>query len=122
MNHTIDLVIAVAGMMLSVISLIRLFHLSYLEKNVRRFFFLIFGVLGLYSMCILTRELIRNQRGYAWAVLSRVVLFSQALLSSLLAVIIIVFLLYQTGESDCLRQPVFRAAVITGCWTGTWTP
>lgn len=47
MNHTIDLIIAVAGVVLSVISLIRLFHLSYLETIFRRFFLLIFGVVGL---------------------------------------------------------------------------
>ena len=42
-----DIIIAVSGMTLSLISLIRLFNLSYLEKEVRRFFRLCdyFGVM-----------------------------------------------------------------------------
>jgi len=36
-----DIIIAVSGMTLSLISLIRLFTLSYLEKEIRRFFLIV---------------------------------------------------------------------------------
>jgi len=94
-----DLIIAVSGVTLSLISLIRLFSLRYLEKNVRRFFFAFFGIVNVYCLCILTRELIRYREEYIYAVVSRVSFFSQAFLSSFLSVLIIVFLLYQSGEA-----------------------
>ncbi|MBQ9010602.1 MAG: histidine kinase [Clostridia bacterium] len=106
-----DLIIATSGVTLSLICLIRLAHLSYLEKKVRGFFFAIFGMVNGYSMCILVRELIRGETGPGFAAVSRVAFFFQALLSSLLAVMVIGFLLYQSGEKDYFRSPVFRAAV-----------
>ena len=59
-----DIIIAVSGMTLSLISLIRLFNLSYLEKEVRRFFLMVFGIVNGYCFCILLRELIRDRTGY----------------------------------------------------------
>ena len=73
-----DIIIAVSGMTLSLISLIRLFNLSYLEKEVRRFFLMVFGIVNGYCFCILLRELIRDRTGYVYAMVSRVVFFSQA--------------------------------------------
>ena len=107
-----DLIIAVSGVTLSLISLIRLFSLSYLEKNVRRFFFAFFGIVNVYCLCILTRELIRYREEYIYAVVSRVSFFSQAFLSSFLSVLIIVFLLYQSGEAAPYRSPLLRAAFL----------
>lgn len=107
-----DLIIAVSGMTLSLISLIRLFSLSYMEKNVRRFFFMVFGIVNGYCFCILLRELIRNRTGYICAMVSRVAFFSQAFLSSFLMVLIIVFLFYQSGEAAPYRSPLLQAAFL----------
>ena len=107
-----DIIIAVSGMTLSLISLIRLFNLSYLEKEVRRFFLMVFGIVNGYCFCILLRELIRDRTGYVYAMVSRVVFFSQAFLSSFLTVLIIVFLLYQSREAVPYRSPLLRAAFL----------
>ena len=108
----VDLIIAVSGVTLSLISLIQLFSFSYLEKNVRRFLFALFGIVNVYCLCILTRELIGGKEGHVYAVVSRVVLFSQAFLSSFLPVLIIAFLLYQSRESAPYKSPMLRAAFL----------
>ena len=79
-----DLIIAASGVTLSLLSLTRLFYLDYLEKNTRRFFFQLFGMVNIYCVCLLLRELIRQQTEYSYAVVSRLLFFVQALISSFL--------------------------------------
>ena len=107
-----DLIIAASGVTLSLLSLTRLFYLDYLEKNTRRFFFQLFGMVNIYCMCLLLRELIRQQTEYSYAVVSRLLFFVQALISSFLTIMILAFLLYQTGEKEYRKTFVFQAAML----------
>ena len=73
---------------------------------------MVFGIVNGYCFCILLRELIRDRTGYIYAMVSRVIFFSQAFLSSFLTVLIIVFLFYQSRETVPYRSPLLRAAFL----------
>ena len=99
-----NLIISVAGMTLSAFGLMQAILDRYVENKVRRFFITIFSFLILYTTFIMIREVSYDQSGFGWVMLSRFALFSQAFLSSILEVLIICFLLHQSGEKNCVKQ------------------
>ena len=112
--HEVDLIVSVAGLMLSILGLVMSLISRYLDKNTRRFFTAFFGVIIAYVSAILIRTLIGSYDGYTMAVISRIVFFAQAFISSVLTVILCGFLLYQSGDGKWWRQAGFCLSV--GLW------
>ena len=113
--HNINLSISVAGLVLSMIGLFNILLSRYLEKGSRRFFAIIFGVLNTYVFFIFIRNATYYHVGYGWALLSRIAFFAQALMSSVLTVLITGFLLYQSGRIRWWKKLVFCVSAILWC-------
>ncbi len=105
-----NLIVAVAGLVISLIGLMQAILGRFLEKGTRGFFVAFFSILSVYDVFILARALTWYKTGPEWAVLSRVAFFGQAFISSVLTVLITGFLLYQSGHMPWWRQKVFYAA------------
>ena len=95
-----NMIIASAGLVLGILGLLQTLITKYLKKGTRKYFAVIFGIIILYLLSILGRELARVGSGYEWAVLSRSTLFAQALLSSLFPMVVMFFLLDQSREDS----------------------
>lgn len=106
--HLINLIFAAAGSVLGILGLIQTLVCRYLDKETREFFVAFFGLLEGYVLFIMTREIIHGFTGTKWVTLSRIAFFGQALLSSVLAVLITGFMLYQSGEKDITKSNLFR--------------
>ena len=106
--HLINLIFAAAGSVLGILGLIQTLVCRYLDKETRIFFISFFGILEGYVLFIMTREIIHGFTGAKWVTLSRIAFFGQALLSSVLAVLITGFMLYQSGVKDITKNHAFR--------------
>ena len=113
--RNINLSISVAGLVLSMLGLFNIFLSKYLEKGSRRFFAIIFAVLSSYVFFIYVRNATFYHVGYGWALLSRMAFFVQALMSSVLTVLITGFLLYQSGRVRWWKEPVFYISAALWC-------
>ena len=102
-----DLIISVAGVMIALLGLVMSISSRYLDRVARKFFVSIFANIIVYAACILIRTLTGGEDGAAWAVVSRIVFFTQAFLSSVLTVMLTGFMLYQSGVSRWWREPEF---------------
>jgi LytS/YehU family sensor histidine kinase len=105
-----NLMVAVAGLVISLTGLMQALFGRFLEKGTRAFFLAFFGILSVYDVFILARALTWYKEGPGWANLSRVVFFGQAFISSVLTVLITGFLLYQSGYTKWWKQRVFSVA------------
>ena len=110
--HQVNLIFAAAGSALGILGLIQAVNCRYLKKRVRKFFLIMFGILETYVLFILARVIVSEQTGYKWAVISRITFFGQALLSSVLTILITGFLLYQSGERNYKQKKYFRIASV----------
>ncbi|MCR5097549.1 MAG: histidine kinase [Lachnospiraceae bacterium] len=110
-----NIVVAVAGLVISIIGLMQALFGRFMEKDTRGFFLSFFGILCTYDIFILARALTWYNTGPGWAILSRIVFFGQALLSSILAFLITGFLLYQSGHEQWWKQRVFFVAYVLWC-------
>ena len=115
--RTIDLVVSSSGTALSLVGLICALLIGYLERGTRRFLVAFFGAVNVYALVILVRTLIQYQVGQEWAVLSRIAFFVQALLSATLTMLLMGFLLRQSGEERWWTCWEFRlSAVLWGIY------
>jgi len=105
--RVVDLIISVAGVMLALLGLVMSVKSRYLDRVARRFFVSIFANIVVYAACILVRTLISMEDAFIWYVVSRIVFFAQAFLSSILTVMLTGFMLYQSGVSRWWREPEF---------------
>ena len=110
-----NLMVAVAGLVISITGLMQAIFGRFLEKGTRGFFLAFFGILSVYDIFILARALTWYNTGSGWAMLSRVVFFGQAFISSVLTVLITGFLLYQSGHTTWWKQRVFLVAYLLWC-------
>ncbi len=110
--HNVNLIIAAAGFMLSLLNLIQVLVIRYLKKDLKKNLISIFAILTAYTAFIILREIAYDQSGPAWAMLSRIALSSQALLSSVLPFLITAFLLRQSGEKKPEKSWIFRVSLI----------
>ncbi len=112
--HEVDLIISVAGVMIALLGLVMSINSHYLDRRARNFFVSIFANIIVYASCILIRTLIGGEDGAVWAVISRIVFFAQAFLSSVLTVMLTGFMLYTSGVIRWWREPEFL--VSTALW------
>ena len=108
----INLIIVVAGLTMSVLGFIQAFIERNIECNTRRFFLVLFFMSSLYMICILTRALVSNYDGYAFTVVSRIVMPGQAILASVLAILSTAFLLYQSDGINWHKSIPFTVALV----------
>ena len=110
--RNINLMISTAGFVLSLVSIVQALISRDIEKNTKKFFISFFAVINIYVLFILLRELTHSRTGHGWTVFSYACFFGQALLSSVLTVLVTAFLLYQSGEKDLRRCIAFRASLL----------
>ena len=110
--RNINLMVAVAGMVIALIGLVEILLSRYLKDETKAFFLSFFCILGAYTAFILTRALTHYLTGYGWATVSKVAFFFQAFLSSILTVLITGFLLYQSGERRWYINPLFFVSIL----------
>ncbi|MCR5602354.1 MAG: histidine kinase [Lachnospiraceae bacterium] len=109
-----NLIFSTAGCILTVLGLLQTIVNRYIDKRTREFFILFFSMLILYVMCIMLRSLTGIYAGKGWAVLSRILLFAQAMISSMLALLLTGFLLYKSGREIWWKKPPFITSA--GLW------
>ncbi len=109
--RTINLILITAGFAISLIGLFQVWINRNIEKKTGRFIAALFSVLSLYIIFILIRELIYFKEEYFWVLLSRSVMFGQALMAPLLMVILTAFLLYKSGEERWMNHMIFDVSV-----------
>lgn len=107
-----NMIISVAGFAVGLIGLIQSLCARQLVLRTRRFFIAIFSIVIGYTICIFLREAARGYEGVGPAWLSRITLFGQAFLSSLLPVLILLFLLYQSGVEKRFKNRFFLASAL----------
>ena len=110
-----NFILMVIGLVISLVELMQVRINRNVEEKTRAFFKAMFSVLSVYVLCLLTREMSYDMQGYGWVLLSRIVFFGQALLSSLLTVILTAFLLYKNGEEKWWESGFFKASC--GLWS-----
>ncbi|SDB68303.1 histidine kinase N-terminal 7TM domain-containing protein [Butyrivibrio sp. INlla16] len=115
--RTINLIFAVAGLVLSMLGLIQTRIGHNFDGKTRHFFTVLFGTLQIYVLCILIREVTYDLQGYGWTFLSKVVIFGQAFFASLLTILITIFVLFQSGEKRWMKNGIFyTSAVLWGIY------
>ena len=113
--RTINLIFAVAGLVLSILGLIQTLMGRNIDRKTRHFFTTLFGTLLVYVLCILIRELTYGLSGRGFTNLSRVVIFGQALFASLLTILITAFLLFTSGDKKWMKNGIFRISAVLCC-------
>ena len=117
MTHMIDLInytVAVAGLIVALMGLIlNLFTSAYLDRWSRRFFTLFFTLLSAYVASALLGSLSLGLTGFGSPALTRVTVFSESLLSSMLMPMLTLYMLRCAGED--WRRPVMATALCL--WT-----
>lgn len=111
-TRNINIIIATAGLVLGLISVVQAAAGRDMKKGTRSFFMAFFSVICLYVACILTRSLTYAFDSRECAMLSMAVLFGQAVLSALLAVIGTGLLLSESGEKNWKRDPAFLISAL----------
>lgn len=110
-----NLIISSAGCILAVLGLLQALINRYIDKRTRDFFILFFGIIIFYVVCIMLRSMTGSIEGENWAVLSRILMFAQAVLSSILVVSLTGFLIYKSGREIWWKEKAFVAAA--ALWT-----
>ena len=108
----INLLISIVGLALSIIIIIQTAVGRDIKRDMKFFFMSFFAVTNLYVICILIRELIYRFSGQGWVAFSLAVLFGQALLASVLTVLVTAFILYQSGEKEWIKSGALRISVL----------
>ena len=95
-------------MSLALIGLLQTFMSPYLEKATKRFFIVLFGIAGIFDLAILRETMIGGNSDDRFATLSWVNYFSQAILFSVLSLLLTGYMLYLSGESDIKNNRIFQ--------------
>ena len=90
------------------IGLLQTFMSPYLEKATKRFFIVLFGIAGIFDLAILRETMIGGNSDDRFATLSWVNYFSQAILFSVLSLLLTGYMLYLSGESDIKNNRIFQ--------------
>ena len=114
MNSWIDIIdfaAAVCGTVIALLGLLLNLSLHYMETRSRRFFAVLFVLLLAYVASDLVSQLSLNLMGPRYATLSRLAVFAESLLSSLLMPMLTMYLLHCAGV-EWRRHPAFYAVVV----------
>ena len=114
LDRNIDLIIFTSGIVLCTMSSIQAACNRFIKKETKIFFVLFFCIMDLYLACLFLRAMTNGLTGLGWATLSRGIFFSQAILSSLLTVMVTALMLHQSGETDWRSSRAFR--ISCGIW------
>ncbi len=109
--RAINYIIAVSGLSLSLMGLVLTVSVRYLEPETRGFFISFFSLISLYVFLDFTGQITSIFHTYGWAIISRLLLFVESLVSSFLTVMTTGFLLHQCGEKKRRRNPIMRTSV-----------
>lgn len=113
--RNINLIISTAGFVLSTVSIVQALISRDIKRETKLFFISFFSVIDIYVLCILLRELTHTYTGHGWMIFSYVCFFGQAVLSSMLIVLVTAFLLHQSGEKNWQKCIAFRVSLLL--WT-----
>ena len=109
-----NLAIGVAGLSICIIGLGMALKDVFMEQRTRHFFIVFFSILAVYVVFNLMDQSTFNHIGPYWARFARFALFFESLSSSVLTILLTVFLLYQCGE-DWRHSALLR--VCAALWT-----
>lgn len=108
-----NLIVAGAGFALCLSGLLEASLVPHLDRQTRRFFTAFFILMLAYVLSSLFEQVAYLQTGPAWGVASRIALFLESALSSVLVPLLTVFIYYSSGESNWFRKkPVIAVIVI----------
>ena len=114
LNRSIDLIILTSGIVLGIVSSVQAACNRFIDKETKRFFIWFFSIIELYLACLFVRALTYGLTGLGWATLARGIFFAQAILSSLLTVMVTALMLHQSKEPDWRSSRAFR--ISCGIW------
>ncbi|MBQ7564740.1 MAG: histidine kinase [Lachnospiraceae bacterium] len=113
----INLSVASAGLMLSILGLVLSLVLRYLDRPSRRFFVTFFSILTAYVISDLTSQISLGLFSESFSWLSGIAIFLESLFSSLLLLLLTEYLLKELGEKNAGENPLLRTvAVIWGIY------
>ena len=101
---TVNYVIVLTGMMISILGVIQVLQSRFLKKHSRRYFLWIFCLLIAYAVSDLVSWLTHGTPGEGWILASKTGLFLESVFSCALIPLLSSFLLYLTGEGNGLRN------------------
>ena len=101
----INLSIGTAALAISILGLIQVLISRYLEKEAKTFFTALFGVMVACAAANLTGQYLGMYRGPIFARLFRITLFLESFFPSLILLLLTMFLLQSSGETDWKRIP-----------------
>ena len=112
--RVINLIMVITGLVISIMGLLQVRINRNIEGKTRAFLTGLFSVLSLYILSLLVRGITYDYQGYGWVLLSRIVFFGQALLASILTVLITALILYKSGVKNWWKHWIFMLSV--GLW------
>ena len=108
----INFCIGTAALTISILGLIQVLISHHLEKGAKAFFTALFGVMVACAAANLAGQYLNMYRGPIFARLFRITLFLESFFPSLVLLLITIFLLQSSGETDWKRSGTFRTAAV----------
>jgi signal transduction histidine kinase len=112
--RVVNLILVVVGLAIAIVGLLQVRINRNIEGKTRGFFTWLFLVLNLYILCLLTRGITYGYQGDGWVLLSCIVFFFQAVLASILTVLITALTLYTSGIDKWWKHWIFLLSA--GLW------
>ena len=108
----INLSIGTAAVTISILGLIQVLISRHLEKEAKTFFTALFGMMVACAAANLAGQYLNMYRGPIFARLFRITLFLESFFPSLVLLLLTMFLLQSSGETDWKRSGIFRTAAV----------
>ncbi len=112
--RVVNLILVVVGLAIAIVGLLQVRINRNIEGKTRGFMTWLFLVLNLYILSLLIRGITYEYQGYGWVLLSRIVFFAQAILASILTVLITALTLYISGIDKWWKHWIFM--ISAGLW------
>ena len=109
-----NLIIGIAGFMISVLGLLQVIISPHFEQWAKRFFIAVFSIMVAFAVFNLSEQLAATYSDLIHAKISRVTLFWESFLPSLLMLLLTVFLIRSIGQNDWQKSIVVR--VVAALW------
>ncbi len=103
---TVNYVIVLTGMMISILGVVQVLQSRFLKKHSRRYFLWIFCLLIAYAVSDLVSWLTHGTPGEGWILASKAGLFLESVISCALIPLVSSFLLYAAGEGNGFRNRI----------------
>lgn len=112
--RVVNLILVVVGLAIAIVGLLQVRINRNIDGKTRAFMTWLFSVLNLYILSLLIRGITYEYQGYGWVLLSRIVFFAQAILASILTVLITALTLYTSGIDKWWKHWIFM--ISAGLW------